>query len=268
MQTQHLTIMFTDIKGFTHRTSHSSRKQLEMLLDLHEQLVLPIFKEFNGDVIKTIGDAFLVTFHSPTEAVLCGMRIQKELTKYNEKKLQDERIDIRIAVNSGEVTVKNNDVFGEPVNIAARLEGAAEAGDIYFTEAVYLAMNKSEIPTAEVGYRHFKGIPEEIKVYKVINENDAKKGGLFSKKYKPVKRGKRKFYEGDKIRNIFMWVGVVVVAIILLNLFGGLAILALIAYLIYRLIKSQAFKDKTWKKILKWIAIIFLILFILGVITG
>jgi len=229
--------MFTDIKGFTHRTSHSSRKQLEMLLDLHDQLILPIFKEFNGNVIKTIGDAFLVTFHSPTEAVLCGMEIQKQLLKYNEGVEMGDRIEIRIAVNAGEVAVKNKDIFGEPVNIAARLEGAAEAGDIYFTEAVYLAMNKAEIPTAEVGYRHFKGIPEEIKVYKVINEHVKK--GLFGKKYKQINRKRKKrFYETTKAQKIFSWIGAIVVLIFLLSLFKGLAILAIIGYLIYRFFKK------------------------------
>jgi len=176
--------MFTDIKGFTDRTSHSSRKELQELLELHDELILPIFDDFGGTVIKTIGDAFMVKFSSPTNAVLCGMQIQKVLKQYNKDKDEKEKLRIRIAVNAGEATIKDNDVFGETVNIAARLEGVAHAGDIYFTEAVYLAMNKSEIPTAEVGYKHFKGIPEEIKVYKVLGE----KKGLLTKKEKPIVR--------------------------------------------------------------------------------
>jgi len=220
VETKNLTIMFTDIKGFTSKTSLSSRQQLEKILDVHEQLLSPIFKKFRGTIIKTIGDAFLVTFHSPTDAVLCGMQVQKELTKYNDSVSESDRMEVRIAINSGEVAIKNNDVFGEPVNIAARLEGIAEAGDIYFTESVYLSMNKAEIPTAEVGYRHFKGIPEEIKVYKVLGD-----------------WVKKSFFSKDKL-----------------------------------IIRGEHKQSKGWwcltKKILKWLAIAFVILFIMGLISN
>ncbi len=172
METENLAIMFTDIKGFTSRTSKQSRAQMETLLDVHEKLVGPIFGKFRGKVVKTIGDAFLVTFKSPTDALLCGMQIQRALTAYNHELDDAEKIEVRVAVNSGEVNVRKSDVFGEPVNIAARIEGIAEAGDIYFTESVYLAMNKNEIPSAEIGYRHLQGIPYEVKVYKVLGERD------------------------------------------------------------------------------------------------
>jgi class 3 adenylate cyclase len=218
MKTKHLTIMFTDIKGFTPRTSRSSREQLKKLLELHDELICPFFNEFGGKIIKTIGDAFLVTFHSPTDAVLCGMKIQKELAKYNEKVPIDEKLEIRIAINSGEVAVRKGDVFGEAVNIAARLEGIAEPGDIYFTEAVYLAMNKAEIPTAEIGYRHFKGIPEEVKVYKVLSQ-DIKKG-LFGKKEKAYKRELRKTWK-YRLKKIGKWALIIFLVLFVLGLLSN-----------------------------------------------
>jgi len=217
--TKTLTIMFTDIKGFTDRTSKSSRDQLKKMLDLHDELICPFFNEFGGRIVKTIGDAFMVTFNSPTDAVLCGIKIQNKLDAHNEHLPDDEKLEIRVAINTGEVTIKENDVFGEAVNIAARLEGIADAGDIYFTESVYLSMNKAEIPTASVGYRHFKGIPEEIKVYKVLREG-MKKKGLFAKKDKQIIR------------------------------------------------HHSSRKKFNWKKILKWIGIIFLILFVIGAISN
>jgi hypothetical protein len=164
--------MFTDIKGYTDRSSRQTRNELEELLDLHDRLIRPIFLKFRGTVIKTIGDAFLVTFESPTNAVLCGMAIQRRLRGHNAK-ASNEALEVRVAINSGEVSVRENDVFGQPVNIAARVEGLADANEIYFTEAVYLSMNKNEIPSAEIGYRHLKGIPHEIKVYKVLWETGA-----------------------------------------------------------------------------------------------
>lgn len=170
MQTKNLTIMFTDMKGFTQRTSVGSRKQVERLLDIHNEIVKPVLRSYGGDLIKTIGDAFLVVFESPTDAVLCGMKIQESVANHNATAAADERFEIRIAINSGEVHLKDGDVFGEPVNVAARIQSIAEPAEVYFTEAVYLTMNKNEIPSSEVGQRHLKGIPEQIKVYKVLQE--------------------------------------------------------------------------------------------------
>ena len=173
--TKHLTIMFTAIKGFTSKTSAKSRNQVEAMLELHDNLVRPVFKEYGGKVIKTIGDAFLATFESPTDAVQCGMEIQKVLEKHNKESEEKDQIEVRVGINSGEVHVKENDVFGEAVNIASRIESIAKPGEIYFTEAVFLSMNKREVPSAEIGYRHLKGIPSEIKVYKVIREDQLRK---------------------------------------------------------------------------------------------
>jgi class 3 adenylate cyclase len=162
--------MLTDIKGFTQRTSHSSREALKQLLDDHERLLYPVFRYYQGALVKTIGDALLITFESPTNAVLCGIAMQERLRVHNEELPEDDQLVIRVAINSGEVQIREGDVFGEAVNITARIEGITDAGEIYFTESVYLAMNKSEVPTSEVGQKRLKGIPEAIKVYKVIQD--------------------------------------------------------------------------------------------------
>jgi class 3 adenylate cyclase len=173
MVTRNLSIMFTDIKGFTQRTSASSREEMKALLAQHERLLVPVFTHFDGTIVKTIGDAFLVYFDSPTDAVLCGVTIQEVLRQYNDKQGEDERIEVRVAINVGEVELTDSDVMGEAVNIAARLEGVTEAGEVWFTDAVYQTMNRSEAPSAEVGERVFKGIPHPIRVYKVIHEPDS-----------------------------------------------------------------------------------------------
>ncbi len=170
MATRNLSIMFTDIKGFTLRTSASSREAMKALLAQHERLLLPVFSHFAGTVVKTIGDAFLVYFESPTDAVLCGVTIQEVLRQFNEGKEEEQRLEVRVAINVGEVELMENDVMGDAVNIAARLEGVTEAGEVWFTDAVYQTMNRSEAPSAEVGERVFKGIPQPIRVYRVIQE--------------------------------------------------------------------------------------------------
>jgi len=167
LKTANLAIVFTDIKGFTERTSRQTLEENQRLLKAHHNLLAPVFKAFGGRIIKSIGDAFLVTFESPTQAVLSGMAIQDRLWQYNRTASEGERLDVRVAINVGEVRLESNDIFGEPVNIASRVESIAEAGEVYFTEAVYLAMNKAEVPSQDVGYFELKGIPGKIRVFHV-----------------------------------------------------------------------------------------------------
>jgi hypothetical protein len=212
------------MKGFTAKTSGQSRSQLQHLLDLQDDMIRPMFKGFNGTVVKTIGDAFMVTFDSPTNGVLCGVAIQKVIAEHNVTAPEDDHFEIRIAVNSGEVNVKDNDVFGEPVNIAARIESIAEPGEVYFTEAVYLSMNKNEIPSSEVGHRHLKGIPEQIKVYKVLSEVK-EDTALLAKKGRGVVENIPKKPSGPRLSGKEVWqeykIPIIVVAAFLLILLGA-----------------------------------------------
>ena len=189
MASRVLTILITDIKGFTERTSSASREDIRRLLDEHEALLLPMVAKLDGKLIKSMGDAFMITFESPTNAVLCGVMMQEKLREYNQEKNDEEKIEVRIAINTGEVEIREGDIFGEAVNIAARIEGITEASEIYFTEAVYLAMNKAEVPTSEVGLRRFKGVPEAIKIYRVIQDRNLERYQKLVVRLKSAKQG-------------------------------------------------------------------------------
>jgi|GEM_PF-4849880 len=178
--TRNLVILLTDIKGFTDRTSHQSRAEMQGLLDRHKEIVLPVLQSKGGTLVKTMGDAFLMTYESSTNAVLAGIGVQAALSRYNEGKAAQERIDVRVAINQGEVNLADGDIFGEAVNITARIEAVADAGDVFFTEGVYLSMNKKEVPSSEVGLLQLKGIPEKIRVYRVKRENPVKSLGADS----------------------------------------------------------------------------------------
>jgi len=173
VRTANLAIVFTDIKGFTERTSKQTLEQNEKLLKTHNEMLAPLFKGLGGKIVKTIGDAFMVTFESPTSAVLAGIAVQDALWAYNQKAIPEEQLHVRVAINVGEVRLEGNDVFGEPVNIAARVEGVAEADEVTFTESVYLSMNRAELPAEELGRFELKGIPEQIRLYKVTRGTDA-----------------------------------------------------------------------------------------------
>lgn len=167
MKTENLAVAFVDIVGFTPKTSAQSRVENEQMLKRFDGVVRPVVGAFGGKIVKTIGDAFLVTFRSPTDALLWGMAVHDRLAEANATIAAEDRIDIRVAVNVGEVRVEGNDVFGEAVNIASRIEGEAGAGEIYFSEAVYLVMTRSEVPTEEVGLRELKGIKDPVRLYRV-----------------------------------------------------------------------------------------------------
>lgn len=173
MSSRILTVMFTDIQGFTARTSATSREGLRTLLAVHEDLLLPVTAQFGGRLVKTIGDALLVTFVSPTNAVLCGLEMQRVLAGWNQQQTGSDRITIRVAISAGEVEERDKDVFGEAVNVAARVEGITDPGEVWFTESVYLAMNKAEVPSSAIGHRRLKGIPEPVKVYRAITDPHA-----------------------------------------------------------------------------------------------
>ncbi len=109
----------------------------------------------------------LLVFRSPTDAVKCAMAIHDALYLYNHGKSGDDTIQVRAALNSGEVQVERGDVFGESVNVASRLEGVTPGGEVYLTQSVHLAMNRAEVVCEPVGTQSFKGVDEPIEIYRV-----------------------------------------------------------------------------------------------------
>lgn len=160
-----LTVMFTDIAGYTERTGTQSREEAAHWLALHDRLLQPVMRAFGGKLIKTIGDALLITFKSPTDAVLCGMAMQDRLFEHNRTAGDKERIDVRVAISAGEVRVQRGDVFGEPVNVAARLEKHAKPGEVVFSDAVFAIMNTAEVPAEPRGQHQLKGIGRPVTIY-------------------------------------------------------------------------------------------------------
>lgn len=167
IKTENLTILFVDIAGFTATTSRQSRAENAHLLQTFDGTLLPLIKRFKGIVVKSIGDALLITLRSPTDAMLCAMALQDAMHEHNLNAPEEKRIHIRVAANLGEVRVTRNDIFGEPVNVASRIEGIAPADEIYLSEAVYMAMNKAEVPAQEVGFKELKGLPQAIRIYSI-----------------------------------------------------------------------------------------------------
>lgn len=170
VQSETLTVMFIDIVGYTKTTMQLSREEFTKLHDVFDNISLPLFEKYEGKVVKKIGDAFLITFKSPTNAVLCGIELQKEFNRHN--KTTKRPIKIRTAIHTGEVIVRKDDVYGEAVNTASRIESIAHADHIVFSEAVFSAMNKKEIPYIHLGLKKLKGMKYPIRLFKVKTQKD------------------------------------------------------------------------------------------------
>jgi len=129
-------IMMTDIVGYSGAMERDEQHTYARLLE-HNKIVRGAVVKYRGREIKTIGDAFLVVFRSANDAVDCAVSIQQGLKEYNTSKEAADKILIRVGVHLGEVMVTTNDVFGEGVNIAARIEPLAEPGGICISGEVY-----------------------------------------------------------------------------------------------------------------------------------
>lgn len=166
--TQNVAIMLTDIVGFTAKTSRQSREENARMLAEHDRLLLPVIRAFRGRKVKSIGDALLITFDSPTDSVLCSMAIQDQLARRNQALPEEDKIIVRIAINQGEVRRSRGDIFGEAVNIASRVEGETAAGEVWITESVYLSMSRNEANVESVGERNLKGIPRPVRLFRIV----------------------------------------------------------------------------------------------------
>ena len=171
MRSENLAVMLTDMQGFTAATARQTRDENARMLALHDALLGPVLRVFRGDRVKSIGDAYLVIFSSPTRALLCGMAIQDRLWDYNRRVEPHARIEVRIAVTLGEVTLVRSggaqDVYGEAVNLASRIEREATAGEIWLSEAAWLVADRDEVPIEEIGARTLRGLPEPIRIFRI-----------------------------------------------------------------------------------------------------
>lgn len=167
MRTESQVVMLTDMKGFTAATSRQTREENARMLALHDALLTPVIEAFGGRRVKTIGDAYLVLFPAPTGALLCATAIQDRLADHARRAAEADRIDVRIALAMGDVRLDGDDVFGEAVNLAARIEGQAEPGEIWFSEALYWALDRGRVPVEELGWRAVEGLKEEVRLFRV-----------------------------------------------------------------------------------------------------
>jgi len=162
-------IMLTDIVGYS-ALMHSNEVLAIELLEEHWALLRPVFPRFEGDEVNTIGDAILVEFPSAKGAVECAIEIQKQLLDRNDALPEERHIRLRVGVHIGDVERRENNIFGDGVNIAARIEPFAAPGGICVSEHVHdQVRNKlTEIGFASLGCPELKNVSTPIEVYRLV----------------------------------------------------------------------------------------------------
>src|SRR5687768_18558347 len=123
-------IMAADVVGYSRLMRTNEVGTLTSLKDHRAQLIDPCIAEHQGRIVKLTGDGMLVEFPSVVSAVECAAHVQREMRERNAATLEDRRIEFRIGINLGDVIVDNDDIFGDGVNVASRIESIAKPGGV------------------------------------------------------------------------------------------------------------------------------------------
>lgn len=160
-------ILAADVAGYSRMMSADEVGTLSALQNDRANLINPAISRHRGRVVKLMGDGLLAEFASVVEAVECAAEIQRESAAHAAG-AANKRICYRIGVHLGDVIVEGDDIYGDGVNIAARLEGIADPGGIYISRQAYdQVRNKLSLEIRKLGPRNLKNIPEPVEVFAV-----------------------------------------------------------------------------------------------------
>ena len=170
MQNRLMTVMFLDMQGYTKKSAQQTIEEMKLFHDQMFKFVTDLVDKHHGRMVKSLGDGFMVCFESPTNAVQAGIEIQRKLEARNAQMMNPESlVRFRVGINTGEVGVdENGDLFGDPVNIASRIQTFADTNDVFISESTFLAMNRNEFGAVDLGAQELKNATREIKIYKIL----------------------------------------------------------------------------------------------------
>jgi len=167
-------IVSADVVGFSRMVEANEARALRAVGAVFRDVVEPAVKRHGGRVVKTTGDGALIELESAVEAVRCAVEIQAGVQRSGEAIPIERRVRIRIGVNVADVVVEGDDIFGDGVNIAARLQSLAEAGGILLSDRVREDIEgKIELPLLDLGERRLHNITRPLRAWAVIDEGPA-----------------------------------------------------------------------------------------------
>jgi len=161
-------ILAADVAGYSRLMGADEEGTLERLKALRRELVDPTIAKHKGRIVNTTGDGLLVEFASIVDAVRCAVQVQQAMSERDAGAGRDNRIELRIGINLGDVIVEGDDLYGDGVNIAARIEALADAGGVFVSNTVYDHV-RDRLPFVfeDLGEKQVKNIARPVRVYRV-----------------------------------------------------------------------------------------------------
>src|SRR5262245_35406650 len=161
-------ILAADVVGYSRMMQADEAGTLAALKARRTEIFQPLVSKHRGRIIKVMGDGVLVEFASAVEAVNCAMALQEAMAVANEAAEESRRVVLRIGINLGDVMVEGGDLYGDGVNIAARIEALAEPGSVFISGKVRQEVaNKLRVGFDDRGQQSLKNIAESVQIYRV-----------------------------------------------------------------------------------------------------
>jgi TolB-like protein/class 3 adenylate cyclase len=162
-------ILAADVVGYSRLVGDDEAGTIARLKALRKEFIEPLIAEYRGRVVKLMGDGALVEFASAVDAVECAFAVQTGMAERAAAESEERRVRFRIGINIGDIVLEDGDIFGDGVNVAARLEGLAEPGGICIARNVYNQVKtKLDLAFEPMGEHRVKNIAEPITVYRVL----------------------------------------------------------------------------------------------------
>ncbi|WP_291856014.1 adenylate/guanylate cyclase domain-containing protein [Bradyrhizobium sp.] len=174
VQRRLVAVLAADVAGYSRLMGLNEEKTLAQLKALRRTLVDPTIASHRGRIVKTTGDGLLVEFASAVDAARCAADIQREMVKHNADVPQDLRIEFRIGIHVGDIIIDDDDIFGDGVNIAARLEGIAEPGGVCLSDDAHRQIRgKVDFALEDIGEQSLKNIAEPMRAWRIRPAGDS-----------------------------------------------------------------------------------------------
>src|SRR5215468_8836861 len=167
-------ILAADVVGYSRLMEQDEAGTLVALAERRKAVLDPLFAKYRGRVVRLMGDGTLAEFASAVDAVQCAVDIRKAMREANAPLSEDRAIVLRVGMNLGDVVVEDGDLYGDSVNIAARLEAMADPGGIYLSAAIHQQVERL-LPFAfrDLGDQALKNIARSVRVYDIADDDGA-----------------------------------------------------------------------------------------------
>ena len=179
-------ILATDVVGYSRLIRVDEEGTIAALKVLRADVIDPILTKHNGRIVKLMGDGMLAEFPSVVDAVRAAVETQQAVTEHNSSLPEDKRIKFRVGINLGDVVIDGNDIHGDGVNVAARLEGLAKPGGICISGSVHEQVrDRIDLPFEDLGEQEVKNIDRPVRVWQWIADAGLA-AGVPAKTYEPL----------------------------------------------------------------------------------